>query len=230
MIFLALDTSDSRGSLAVVADSTPRALRLLPPGEGYSTWLLPAAESALAEAALGPAQLDAYAVALGPGSFTGLRIGLTTVKAWAEVFRKPIVGVSRLLALASQAKGVAPFVAAYTDAHRGQLFAALYQRGSGGLVRIEEEMVTSPAEFREFVVARAGQGRVDWISLDPALAEIAGVAAASPSLAVDIARLALVAARENRFIDPLALDAAYVRRSDAEALWNSGAMGAAGPR
>ena len=83
-------------------------------------------------------QIDVFAVAAGPGSFTGLRVGLTAVKAWAEVHGKPIAAVSGLEAiaaesLAAKAPGVssAHFIAPFLDARRGQLFGAIYRRDSG---------------------------------------------------------------------------------------------------
>lgn len=234
VIVLAVDTCDSRGSVAVVEDPSVRGLRLHPTDEDYSSWLLPATAAVLQEAGLAHARVDVYAVAVGPGSFTGLRVGLTTVKAWAEVYRKPIVGISRLLALACQCEGNAPFVAAYADAHRGQLFAALFRRTPEGLVRVEDEMVIAPSGFAQFVRERTEQHQVDWISLDPGClaaderypeggGSAAPVQAASPVLAPDIAKLAFAAAREHRFLDPLTLDANYVRRSDAEVFWKGGA-------
>jgi len=71
----------------------------------YSAWLLPAVREALGSSGLQMEDVDAYAAAAGPGSFTGVRVGLATVKAWAEVYGKRIVAVSRLEALAVEASG-----------------------------------------------------------------------------------------------------------------------------
>src|SRR5689334_21120508 len=92
--------------------------------EDYSCWLLRAVTDLLKNVRLQLSQVDAYAVAAGPGSFTGVRVGLTTVKAWAEVYGRGIAAVSRLDALATQALGEEPRVAAFLDARRGQVFGA----------------------------------------------------------------------------------------------------------
>src|ERR1700687_3048948 len=70
--------------------------------EDYSSWLLPAVERALTAASITMPDVGLYAIAAGPGSFTGVRVGLTTVKAWSEVYARPIAAVSRLEALAIQ--------------------------------------------------------------------------------------------------------------------------------
>src|SRR5256714_13743705 len=86
----------------------------------------------------------AYAVATGPGSFTGVRVGLSTVKAWAEVYGKRIVAVSRLQALAMEAPGETALVAAFANARRGQGFGAAYPRNGESRGRLGDGMVTSP--------------------------------------------------------------------------------------
>src|SRR5215813_13624581 len=100
MHFLLLDTADARGSVAVFRDDEVLTVAPHPVDEDFSSWLLPAAHRVLSKNALSLEALDGYAVCSGPGSFTGLRIGLTTAKAWAEIYPKPIASVSRLEALA----------------------------------------------------------------------------------------------------------------------------------
>src|SRR2546429_4473290 len=108
----------------------------------------------------------AYAVATGPGSFTGVRVGLSTVKAWAEVYGKRIVAVSRLQALAMEASGETALVAAFANARRGQVFGAVYQRNGKGLVRLGDEMVIAPGKFVEAATEFANGGNISWISTD----------------------------------------------------------------
>lgn len=204
--------------------------------EDYSSWLLPAVEACLVEAGAEMERMDLLAVCAGPGSFTGVRVGLTTVKAWAEVHGKKVVGVSRLEAIARRAQGQAPFVAACYDAQRGQMFAAMYRWRDGGLARIEEEMVVEAASFLKMAAEVAGPERIAWVTLDPQL--ITGVegwkARASigdsmqrieGDLADKIGELAEERARKQQFTDPLELDANYVRRSDAEIFWKGPAAG-----
>src|SRR5260370_42320803 len=96
MILLAIDTCDARGSVAVVRDGAVLKVVVHGSQEDYSTWLLAAVRECLAGAGLKMEEVDAYAAAAGPGSFTGVRGGLTAVKAWAEVYGKKIAAVSRL--------------------------------------------------------------------------------------------------------------------------------------
>ena len=230
MLLIALDTCDSKGSVAVLRDAAALHTVVHESADDYSSWLLPAVQTVLQATGIALADLDVYAVAAGPGSFTGVRVGLATAKAWAEVYGRPITPVSRLEALATLASNVAPYVAAFADGRRGQLFAALYRRRDGALERLEEEMVIAPERFVAWASEIAGSGRIEWISSDPhCLADTplwAGRQAAgeklqtvSPFLAPAIGRLGHRLALENRLTDALLLDANYVRRSDAEVLW-----------
>ncbi|HEX9344463.1 MAG TPA: tRNA (adenosine(37)-N6)-threonylcarbamoyltransferase complex dimerization subunit type 1 TsaB, partial [Candidatus Acidoferrum sp.] len=88
MIVLAIDTCDSRGGVAVLRDEAVLKIVAHESQEDYSSWLLPAVRECLLAGRLQMEDVDAYAVAAGPGSFTGVRVGLTTVKAWAEVYGK----------------------------------------------------------------------------------------------------------------------------------------------
>jgi tRNA threonylcarbamoyl adenosine modification protein YeaZ len=251
MNLLALDTCDARGSVSVLRDGDVLQTIEHDTTDDYSVWLLPALDHALQTSALTFADIDVYVAASGPGSFTGVRVGLTTVKAWAEVTGKPIVGVSRLEALASQAvSGAGEFVAAFTNAQRKQIYGALYrhEREGGGrhghaLTRVAEEAVISPEAFLAWAVENSAGSPIHWISTDPEmLAETeawalrqkngavrpvdsvdndanARVQSASPILAPAIGKLGYHLATLKQFVDPLRLDANYVRRSDAEVAW-----------
>ena len=130
------------------------------------SWLLPAIARVLTPATVTLRDVDVYAVAAGPGSFTGVRVGLTTVKAWSEVYGRPIAAVSRLEAVAAESTGSAPYVAAFVDARRNQIFAALYRRQPTGLERLDEEMVIAPDKFLDWCIAKAGSEKIDWVSPD----------------------------------------------------------------
>src|SRR5450432_2636551 len=147
---LCIDTSEKRGSVAVRVDGVCAAVRVHSQEEDYSSWLIPAVEDALTESGKVFTDLDLLAVATGPGTFTGVRVGLCSVKAWAEVHGKPVVGVSRLEAMARSAAGEGLVTASY-NAHRGQVYAGLYRGNVGRLEAIGTEMVISPAEFLGYV-------------------------------------------------------------------------------
>jgi tRNA threonylcarbamoyladenosine biosynthesis protein TsaB len=227
MIVLAIDTCESRGSIAILKDNA--TLQALPHSvaEEYSSWLLPAVDSALEFAEVTLGEVDLFAAASGPGSFTGVRIGLTTVKAWSEVFGKPIVAVSRLEAVAAQSQSTAHYAASFIDAQRDQIFGALYHRAEDGLAMVEEEIVASPEVFVEWVDERASGNEVAWISTDPD--SLAKHPAWQPRaargdkiqcvpcvLAPFIGKMAFQRALSGDVLDALSVDANYVRRSYVE--------------
>src|ERR1700688_4744931 len=227
MIVLAIDTCEARGSIAILKDNA--TLHAVPHtvSEEYSSWLLPAVDSALEFAEITLREVDLFAVASGPGSFTGVRIGLTTVKAWSEVFSKPIVAISRLEAVAAQSEGETPYVASFIDAQRGQIFGALYNRTESGLTLIEQEMVVTPELFIEWVNERSAGNEVTWISTDPDLitnqsgwqggAQQAEKIHSVPCvLAPLIGKMAFQRALKGDVQDALSVDANYVRRSYVE--------------
>jgi tRNA threonylcarbamoyladenosine biosynthesis protein TsaB len=227
MLVLAIDTCETRGSVALLKDSAILQVVAHTSAEEYSTWLLPSVDSALQSAKFNLDQVDVFAAASGPGSFTGVRIGLTTVKAWSEVFEKPIVAVSRLGTIAAQSERHTSYVASLIDAQRGQIFGALYKRGGGGLTLIEQEMATSPEAFVEWVDQQAAGNEVAWISTD------GNVLAQQPGwqerlargekmdevpciLAPLIGKMAFRRALQGEVVDALTVDANYVRRSYVE--------------
>ena len=231
MITLGIDTCEARGSVAVRKDGVLVSVQRHESAEDYSSWLLPAVDRSLAAAGVKLPDLQLLAVASGPGSFTGVRVGLTAVKAWAELLEIKVVGVSRLEVMARQVSDSSGFVAASFDAHRGQVFGGLYRRESKlGWNLIEEEMAIAPDEFVKWVGQHASGAGVRWITLDTELIADAPIwkeRAASgdtlircaDGLAAGVAELGEEKARMGKFTDPLVLDANYVRRSDAEIFW-----------
>jgi tRNA threonylcarbamoyladenosine biosynthesis protein TsaB len=230
MLILALDTCDPGGSVALLRDESVLHVEVHTTLEDYSSWLLPAINRVLTPARLTLRDIDLYAVAAGPGSFTGVRVGLTAVKAWSEVYNRPIAAVSRLEAVAADSTGSAPFVAALIDARRNQIFAALYLRQVSSLQRIDDEMVIAPDSFLEWSANQVGSETIDWVSTDPvcltqtarwtsrrALNET--VQEVSAPLSPRIGQIGYRLAQQGRVTDALSIDANYVRRSDAELFW-----------
>ena len=179
-------------------------------------------------------EVDLYAVSAGPGSFTGVRIGLTTVKAWGEVFGKPIAAVSRLEVLAGEAfrGGVkdATYVASFVASQRDQVFGAIYKRAGDDLLLQGEEMAAEPEEFLARVDELAGRRRVQWVSTDPTLLarspawfERAGrgeeIVTVACVLSPMIGRLGFRKAAKGNVVNALELDANYVRRPYVEVNW-----------
>ncbi|MGH9731116.1 MAG: tRNA (adenosine(37)-N6)-threonylcarbamoyltransferase complex dimerization subunit type 1 TsaB [Candidatus Acidiferrales bacterium] len=235
MMLLAVDTSSRLGSLAVLRDGKLAGVISIFAEEPYSTRLFRQLDFLLEELHTEVQQFDVFAVVAGPGSFTGLRVGLTAVKGWAEVFGKPVVAVSGLEAVAAQAKSDAQLIAPLMDARRGQIYAAVYHREGGGLARESEDHVCTVDEFFAELRTQAGNRTVQFVSpvpeliqgaLNPAAHDL-GIAISrdvervSPLLAPVVAELAFDRANRGEVTDALRLDANYVRRSDAELQWKA---------
>jgi tRNA threonylcarbamoyladenosine biosynthesis protein TsaB len=240
MLILAIDTSTRTGSTAILRDS-----QILAEVSGYEETLysnrLFRDIAALQEKAnFTMDQVDVFAVASGPGSFTGLRVGLTAVKAWAEVHGKPIAAVSGLEAIAYESLvGRSPealsasFIAPYVDGRRGQIFGAVYKnenRNELCLELVSDESILSLDEFLEMAKGKSAQS-VALVSPTPDVLPAARidevfpgqrVITVSAALAPAIGRLGFERARSGQLVDAIRLDANYVRRSDAEAAWKDG--------
>jgi tRNA threonylcarbamoyladenosine biosynthesis protein TsaB len=240
MLILAVDTSTRTGSAALLRDS-----RVLAEISGYeetphSTRLFRDVAELQNRTDFRLDQVDVFAVAAGPGSFTGLRVGLTAVKAWAEVHGKPIAAISGLEAIAAeslmgQEVGAcnARFIAPFLDARRGQIFGAIYRRISGhpiGLSLDSDESILSMDEFLELVKAKSPQP-IQLVSPTPGLLpadrvreilQNAPIVQVSAALAPAIGRLGFERAKRGDLVDSIRLDANYVRRSDAESAWKDG--------
>jgi tRNA threonylcarbamoyladenosine biosynthesis protein TsaB len=225
---LAVDTSTLAGSVAVLEEDRLAGLLATRSDETYSSRLFRHVKLLLDDLTLGLAQFDLYAVAAGPGSFTGLRVGLAAVKGWAEVYAKPVAPVSALEAVAAEARTGGRLLVPVIDARRGQLYAGLYERAEAGFKRRGEEVAMAPAEFLDWLAREIPAETFAFVTPTPEV--LAGPLAGSslrgraveavPSvLAPEIGRLALARARAGELVDALRLDANYIRRSDAELLW-----------
>jgi tRNA threonylcarbamoyladenosine biosynthesis protein TsaB len=213
-----MDTATAHTVVAVVADGhEPVELRHIPgPGQrpGHAQQLLPLARRALERAGLGFADVDRLAVGVGPGTFTGLRIGVATARALAQAGGAAAVPVSTLRTLAAAADHDGP-VLAVLDARRGEAFAAAWR----GPDRLAGEVALAPERLAELVAGAPGP----WLAVgDGAIRfrdhlEASGVSVppdASPLHAVS----ALATCRLAQGGDPVAVGAlvpSYVRAPDA---------------
>jgi tRNA threonylcarbamoyladenosine biosynthesis protein TsaB len=236
MRVLAVDTSTPRGGIAALEDKRLLGHVFTDSLEDYSMRLLSEVASLLKKLNLRVADFDVYGVTAGPGSFTGLRVGLTTVKAWAEVHGKPIAPVSGLQAVAEQASGATEYVAAVLDGRRAQIFGGLYRKTGSVLEAIGDEVVMRADEFMTEVYSRLPRiqasrnslATLSFVSPEPELfrealayskLSNARVEKVSNDLAPWIGLLAFGIAQRGELVDALSLDAKYVRRSDAESYW-----------
>jgi tRNA threonylcarbamoyladenosine biosynthesis protein TsaB len=209
---LALETTSSHGSLALLKDEQPHIVRPLE-ARAYAVSLFQTTEAVLAEAGLPLRQIDLFAVADGPGSFTGVRIGLTAVKGWIEALDRPAVAISTLRAVAAGGAG-APALAVF-DASRGEVYFGAYPRGAADL---DEAGVVEGLEPLEAFQSRRRQAGRAWRAFTPdaeLAARLPEVEQAPAVLAPAVGRLGLAAWRAGHTQDALRLDARYIRRPDA---------------
>jgi tRNA threonylcarbamoyladenosine biosynthesis protein TsaB len=145
MNILAVDTATRGCSVAVVCDQTLRAEITLVTRETHSKHLMTQVTRALELARLKIPDIDGYAVTRGPGSFTGLRIGISLIKGFCSAFEKPLAGISSLEALAWQAGGTPDLIGAFLDARNKEVYFSCYRRNGETLSRVIPEKAASPA-------------------------------------------------------------------------------------
>jgi tRNA threonylcarbamoyladenosine biosynthesis protein TsaB len=192
---LALDTTGERASIALVEENQVVEEVAMESPDGFAHVVFGEIQSLLGRHGVSIAEIDVFAAAAGPGSFTGVRVGLAAVKGLAEATGKQVAAVSSLRAVASF--GSSAVRAAIIDARRGEIYGGVYH---GSLNAVSEEVVMPRTQWLATLPDGAeiveGDGRL--------LAGAIGIIAAShPELARD----------------PAEIDANYVRRSDAELLW-----------
>jgi tRNA threonylcarbamoyladenosine biosynthesis protein TsaB len=150
MKILGLDTTTSCGSIGIIDDDTVAAEYALRREETLSTRLLPAIHTLLGEARLDLREIDGIAVSLGPGSFTGLRVGLSVVKGLALAAGRPVAGIPTLDALASNLPFTPYRICPLIDARKGQIYTALYKSSRQGLLeQLTPYQVLSPSALIE---------------------------------------------------------------------------------
>lgn len=194
---LALDTTSSFGSIALLEDGQLIEQLEMESPDGFSHVVFDKLHALLDRHSWMVTSIDCFAGAAGPGSFTGVRVGLTAVKALAEACGKPVFGISNLQAIASF--GTAPIRAPWIDARRGEIYGGLY---SQDLQYLAPEIVCPMEQWKQHL---------------PPTAEV--ISGDRKVLAAAIAKIA-----EQRYLsgdnpDPASIDANYVRRSDAELFW-----------
>jgi tRNA threonylcarbamoyladenosine biosynthesis protein TsaB len=236
VIVLAIDTAGVNGSIALCecgAGALARDLEILElvplAGRTYSEQLMPQVSALLARHKLGKRAIDAYAAATGPGSFTGLRVGLSTIKALAEITHKPIAAVSLLEALAwvgaarlsepgtADQPFKAQFIAAL-DAMRGEVYVGEYVVRENAVPKLVREVLMRVQEFAAEVQLAP---QLPVITPDESVA--AALRARGQEVQIVsrpqsdvIARIGALKIAAGQVILPEELDANYIRRSDAE--------------
>jgi tRNA threonylcarbamoyladenosine biosynthesis protein TsaB len=230
VLILALDTSSPAGSLAVLRDQKIIGEISTWTDETYSSRMFRHLEFLLRELALDLKDFDLFAVTAGPGSFTGLRVGLTAAKGWAEAYQKPVVGVSALDAVAAQSHSANSLLVPVLDARRGQIYFGFYQRDGNALTIQGEDRVATPEEFFRALAEQPEKKQVTIVTPDPDLfsnfqsqiekiSSISKIEQVSTVLAPLVGQIGFRRAQLGQVSNSLTLDANYVRHSDAELHW-----------
>jgi len=235
MLILAIDTSGQSGGITLAA-ADAGSFRVIESaaiaGGTFSAQLIPTLAALLKKHGYGAKDLGGFAAASGPGSFTGLRVGLSAIKGLAETLHKSIATVSALEALASLADSSGK-IAAAIDAGRKEVFLGLYQKDGDfsteksrpqpraqsdhALIKQREELLTQ----QDFLATLATERPAAIITSDAALAGLASsshsaVVVVKPPGSEVIARIGAGKLLAGETVSVEALDANYLRRSDAE--------------
>ncbi|HDT13533.1 MAG TPA: tRNA (adenosine(37)-N6)-threonylcarbamoyltransferase complex dimerization subunit type 1 TsaB [Candidatus Aminicenantes bacterium] len=223
MLVLAVDTTTPSGSVALLEDGTLLGEADVESAATHSARLFRSIDFLLAALGRDVRDIEAFAVAAGPGSFTGIRIGIAAVKSLAFASGRPIAPVSTLEALAAKlvAKG-ARLVCPLLDARKGEIYAGLFEARAGGLVEAVPQGAYDPGEFfarlpKRRVIAFAGSG------LDACRGRLPGPVRArarfpnrSPFIAAEVGRIGTGLIGAGLGVEAASLAPLYFRRSQAE--------------
>ncbi|MFP5317320.1 MAG: tRNA (adenosine(37)-N6)-threonylcarbamoyltransferase complex dimerization subunit type 1 TsaB [Acidimicrobiia bacterium] len=190
--------------------------------------LVPAIEFTCRQAGVELKELGAVAVDIGPGLFSGLRVGVTTAKTLAQALRLPMIGVASLDLLAFPVRHSTRLIVPVIDARRGEVFYACYRQVPGGVQNLSGYELGSPQDLASELEAKGedallvGDGALRYSQELSRVAgsQIAGPPNVYPSAAALVALAHARALRED-FVTPSELEPLYLRRSDAELNWNA---------
>lgn len=217
MRVLGIDTATWSGSVALIEDVLTKGEVGLHAEITHANKLMVAIDFLLSNLSVTPDDLDGFAVSAGPGSFTGIRIGIGTAKGLAMALQKPLVGVSTLHAMAESFL-MNGYLCPFIDAGRGEVYACCFQRKGNILRKSGEEMVTDPVGFLKSIQADdlhifgtgAERYKNELEEINPGGYHLWSC---SHYIAPSVARLGAKMLREKK-IPPLKPN--YMRRSDAE--------------
>jgi len=151
VIILAVHSTSSQLGVAVVSDSLILAESVLPPGREHLENLALMIKDVIDRMRIDLNNIDGFGVAIGPGSFSGIRIGVATVKGIALALKKPIAGIPSLEILAWQTLNEGEFGAALIDARRREIYVGMYKKFAGRLVQLNSPTLMSSADLSEYL-------------------------------------------------------------------------------
>lgn len=227
MLILGIESATDRVGCAIGGHEGVRALHEVTGGRKHAETLTPAIEFVCKQADVALSELGCIAVDIGPGLFTGMRVGIATAKAIAHALRVPMVGISSLDLLAFPLRHTPRTIVAVVDAKRGEVYYALYRHAPGGIQRLSEPAVGSAQDLiGELLLSRddlllVGDGALryrDALAADLPKAAFADAWLAHPS-AAPLVQLAHAQALREQFVNPWELEPMYLRVPDAEINW-----------
>jgi tRNA threonylcarbamoyladenosine biosynthesis protein TsaB len=227
MLVLGLETSTPRSSVALVEDDRVVASASLGVPRRHGEFVAPAIRFCLDQAGIDLDRVSGVAVGLGPGLYTGLRVGIATAQALAAARSLPVVGLSGLDVLAFRARYVRRLLCTVIDARRGELFWAFYRHAPGGVQRLGdlqlgtvERLAAEIEELAEECLVIGDGGLVARAQLEDVGAEVAGPDVAWPD-AGELAELAVPRFVREETQRPTDLQPIYLRQADARIGWET---------
>lgn len=228
MLILGITTSTAQVGCAIGGHEGVLAAIHSTRGRRHAETLTPAIDFLCRQARVELGDVGAIAVDLGPGMFTGLRVGVSAGKALAHARRLPMIGVTSLDLVAFPLRHSHRLIACALDAGRGEIFHASYRQSPGGVQRITEPQVATPEDLasdlqaggEEVLLAGDGALRYQAAFADNRRIELADRGEAYPA-AGSLVQLAHARALREEFVSPVELTPVYLRKPDAEINWTT---------
>lgn len=228
MLILGIDTATQQVGCAIGGHEGVLASAHSSRGKRHAETLTPAIDFVRRQARVELSEISVVAVDLGPGLFTGLRVGIASAKAIAHALRIPMIGVTSLDLVAFPVRFTNRLIVAALDARRGEIFYAFYRQVPGGIQRITEPAVGSPDDLASEIIARAedclmvGDGALRYHDMFSGLSkvELAEQNLAYPT-ATALVQLAHAKALREEWVNSWDLEPLYLRSPDAEINWTT---------
>lgn len=226
MIILGIETATNQVGCALGGYEGVLASFHASRGRRHAETLAPAIEFVCKHARIEIKEISAVAVDIGPGLFTGMRVGVATAKAMAQALRVPMIGLSSLDLLTFPVRHSDRLIAPVIDARKGEVFTALYRQVPGGVQRLTPYRLCTPHELASELIARdedclvVGDGGLRYrdVLANAGGVEVGEVGFAYPSASA-LVELAHPRAIREEFVQPWELELLYLRKSDAEINW-----------
>lgn len=229
MFVLGIDTATRVAGAAVAGDDRLISERLIHNLQTHSQNIIPMISQVMDDAGLKPADLHGIAVTGGPGSFTGLRIGMSAAKAMGLALNLPVISISTLKALAWNLYRAEGLICPILDAKKNEVYTCAYRSGDSGLEEVFSSAALSPGQLIDYL-KEFGAEKVNFLGDgvpvygDTIKTALGGRAIFAPMInafprAGAVAELGLAKLRAGSLADPTFLQPVYLRRSEAEITW-----------